>query len=80
MIMMRTLCLVAALGVVAVEVAAQNRPNFIVLQPDDLRFFEEWTPPPHFPRRGQVETFPQNGLPNIEALRSNGVQMTEAYT
>ena len=41
MVMMRTICLVAAVGVAAVEVAAQKQPNFIVLQPDDLRFFEE---------------------------------------
>jgi hypothetical protein len=61
----------------------EKKPNFIVMQPDDLRFFEEWTPPPHYPNRAQVETFPcadTTCLPNIERLRKNGLQMMEAYT
>lgn len=58
-----------------------QKPNFIVMQPDDLRFFEAWTPPPHYPTRAQVENFPcDNCLPNIERLRTNGLQMMEAYT
>lgn len=61
-------------------------PNFIVFQPDDMAFFEEWTPPAHFPsgNRNDVITFddidPVNGLPNIETLRTSGLQMMQAYT
>jgi len=63
--------------------AQTKRPNFIICQPDDLRFFEEWTPPPHVPifSEAQIEVYPEkNGLPNINRLRRNGIQMMQAYT
>ena len=57
-----------------------QRPNFIVMQPDDLQFFEEWTPPAHFPaRRDDVYSFVLP-LRNIERLRTAGLQMRQAYT
>lgn len=78
---MRLLFFCYSLLLVAGLTRANDRPNFIVVQPDDLRFFEEWTPPPHYPSgRTQVETFPNGGLPNIERLRVNGLQMMESYT
>jgi len=59
----------------------KKKPNFIVCQPDDLRFFEEWTPPPHLPRNQvqQIEVYPSTGLPNIERLRTEGIQMMQGY-
>eukprot|EP00547_Thalassionema_nitzschioides_P016687 CAMPEP_0194251322 /NCGR_PEP_ID=MMETSP0158-20130606/25181_1 /TAXON_ID=33649 /ORGANISM="Thalassionema nitzschioides, Strain L26-B" /LENGTH=490 /DNA_ID=CAMNT_0038988429 /DNA_START=32 /DNA_END=1501 /DNA_ORIENTATION=- len=67
----------------------KKRPNFIVCQPDDLPFFEEWTPPPHFPKGRDMEFFPSNNnnddgggglLPNMERLRTQGLQLMQAYT
>lgn len=79
---MTRLAVLVALMAVSIELTAaqEKRPNFIVLQPDDLLFFEKWSPPPHFPGRPQVAILPESGLPNIERLRTNGVQMMEAYT
>ena len=60
---------------------APSRPNIIVMQPDDLVFFDEWTPPPNNPKTpNKQETFPAAGLPNIDALRTGGLQMMQAYT
>ena len=58
-----------------------RRPNIIVMQPDDLRFFDNWGPPPNNPTEilNQVN-FPPSGFPNVERLRTNGVQMMQAYT
>ena len=63
--------------------ATNNRPNIIIMQPDDLPFFDEWLPPPNTSnepaRQSTVNPLPAAGLPNIERLRSNGLQMTNAY-
>lgn len=60
-----------------------TRPNIIIIQPDDFQFLDEWTPPPNTPNNpSSTDTFPDNdgnGLPNIERLRLNGVQMMQAY-
>ena len=62
---------------------APTRPNIIVMQPDDFPFFAEWTPPPMNPadlRPGYAEVFPGDfDMPNTERLRTQGVQMTQAY-
>ena len=61
-----------------------NRPNIIIMQPDDLPFLDEWGPPPNNPGTPNSDNpFPNNygnGLPNIERLRLNGLQMKQAYT
>lgn len=55
--------------------------NVIVMQPDDLHFFDEWSSPPNNPKTANKNiNFPANGLPNIERLRLNGLQMLQAYT
>ena len=63
---------------------AGRRPNFIVMQPDDFEFFERWNPPAHISSRrgnGNVIDWPVNtDLPNLERLRTNGLQMAQAYT
>ena len=65
---------------------ARKQANFIVLQPDDLPFLEHWTPSAHFPstngnNRGGPVNYPQaDQLPNIERLRTQGVQMLQAHT
>ena len=57
------------------------RPNFIVMQPDDLDFFERWTPPVHFPTMGRTATMPASHvLSNMERLRTKGLHMKQAYT
>jgi len=56
------------------------RPNIIIMQPDDLAFLDEWTPPPNKPTDPDSEDrFPPSGLPNIDSLRVNGLQMMQAY-
>jgi len=77
------------------EIKMDNvRPNIIVMQPDDFPFFAEWTPPPKNPkpvdkqmgagsgdREEFAEGFPSNyGMPNLERLRTQGLQMMQAYT
>ena len=58
-----------------------DRPNVIIMQPDDLHFYDIWNPPPNNPDNpNQSHVTSSYGLPNIESLRLNGVQMMEAYT
>lgn len=60
--------------------AEDTRPNFIVVQPDDLHFFENWNPPAHF-NTARPNYYPPNSqLPWMNFLRSNGLEMTRAYT
>jgi len=57
-------------------------PNFIIIQPDDHYFFEEWNPPGQFFDVDETNTKPvfSNGLtPNIDFLKDNGIEMTNAY-
>ena len=65
-------------------------PNFIIIQPDDHYFFEEWNPPARFAGRfaynmdgilTSMNTAPtSNGMtPNIDRLRDQGLEMTNAY-
>jgi hypothetical protein len=58
--------------------------NVILMQPDDLEFFDEWSSPPNNPSTpNRNVNFPNNngnGLPNIERLRVDGLQMMQAYT
>ena len=74
----------SAVAVDAATTTTNNqRPNVIIMQPDDLAFFDEWTPPPNTPnepaRQSTVNPLPAAGLPNIERLRLKGLQMTNAY-
>jgi len=55
-------------------------PNIIVIQPDDLVHMDEWSPPPDTPIRASSNSIPTDGMPNIEELRTNGLQMMQAYT
>mmetsp|Transcript_24418 Transcript_24418/g.51940 ORF Transcript_24418/g.51940 Transcript_24418/m.51940 type:complete len:188 (+) Transcript_24418:578-1141(+) len=68
----------------AAAAAATTRPNIIIMQPDDFKFLDEWTPPPNNPVTPDTrDRFPYNdgkGLPNIERLRLNGLQMMQAYS
>ena len=70
-----------------------GKPNIIIMQPDDFPFFAEWSPPPRNPypdsdkdrgpraRRKFAEGFPAGfTMPNLERLRKQGLQMTQAYT
>ena len=58
-----------------------DRPNVIIMQPDDLHFYDIWNPPPNNPDNpNQSHVTSRYGLPNIESLRLNGIQMMEAYT
>ena len=70
----------------------QQRPNIIVIQPDDHLFLEEWNPPARF----EHQTNPPSSLtsilsstiseesylspvPNINRIRNHGLEMTNAY-
>lgn len=60
-----------------------NMPNFIVIQPDDLPWLEAWGDAAHFDYADVTShiTKPDLGsIPNIERLRTNGLQMLQAYT
>lgn len=63
------------------EDTEDTQPNVIIIQPDDLPFFDAWGPPPNNPSlSGQTVEFPGgNSLPNIERLRLNGIQLNQAY-
>jgi len=66
---------------VAAPTGQGTKPNIIIMQPDDLQFFDAWTPPPNNPNEIDLKkSFPPSGLPNIESLRLNGLQMMQAYT
>ena len=56
-----------------------NRPNVIIIQPDDLIFMDDWGRPPY---DGSPNDIPGYGddTPFIEGLRKEGLQMTQAYT
>lgn len=56
-----------------------NRPNIIIMQPDDLEFFDEWAAPPNPPDTKRRPSLPSFGLPNLEGLRLSGLQMLQAY-
>lgn len=59
-------------------IGSSDAMNVIVMQPDDLDFFNTWTPPPNV--RSITVELPSVGLPNIERLRKDGLQMMNAYT
>lgn len=72
---------IAALAVAEIAGAVQAQPNFIVIQPDDHYFFEEWDPPGQFDGGDSLKQFPpnSNGLPNINRIRHDGIEMKSAY-
>ena len=78
-IVLTTTLLLLAHTIPTIE-ATTTSPNFIIMQPDDLQFFEEWFPPAHFTETGYTPTIPAADLPNMERLRGDGVQMMQAYT
>lgn len=48
----------------------ERRPNIIVMQPDDMEFFDPWTPPPRNPSQPNNDVpFPNAGLEWMEKLR-----------
>lgn len=62
--------------------AINGKPNFIIMQPDDLEFLEAWTPPAHFTDSAElVINRPSNAsmIPHLEYLRTNGLQMRQAH-
>jgi len=71
----------APIDVTNPPVSTRKRPNIIIMQPDDLVFMDEWGPPPNNPiASDSANIYPQTGMPNIEALRTGGLQMKQAYT
>jgi arylsulfatase A-like enzyme len=59
---------------------SKKRPNIIIMQPDDLVFIDKWTPPPNNPSSPNSKNrIPDAGMPNIELLRTSGLQMMQAY-
>ena len=62
-------------------IVTSDRPNVIIMQPDDLHIYDIWNPPPNNPDNpNQSHVTSSYGLPNIESLRLNGLQMMQAYT
>jgi len=58
----------------------EKKPNIIVMQPDDLPFYDRWSPPPHNPNdEKHGNDSDSSHMKNIERLRMNGLQMLEAY-
>lgn len=63
------------------SVVAQHY-NFIIMQPDDMEWHEEWGSPAHFDTSDSSSIIlkPATSLiPNIEQLRTEGLQMNNAY-
>lgn len=56
----------------------QQRPNFIIIQPDDFEFLASWNPPPHFDSTGAFDLHPSL-IPHLTRLRSNGLVFHRAY-
>jgi len=56
-------------------------PNIIVMQPDDMLFYNDWGSPPNNPATpNKVRDFPALwNMPNIERLRTDGLWMKQAY-
>ncbi|KAL9185694.1 hypothetical protein ACHAXT_003471, partial [Thalassiosira profunda] len=74
----------AALG----PIAPANAVNFLVIQPDDLDFYDDWNPPaflPWAPNPYPGASYPTDStgaaypLPWINKLRAEGLEMTQAY-
>ena len=64
-----------------IAVDVQARPNIVVMQPDDLQSYDDWSRPPNNPnsrRANQFRSLPP--VPNIERLRKDGAWMKQAYT
>lgn len=71
--------LLATWAVLSVTIHAQ--PNIIIMQPDDLSFYDDWSAPPNNPSQPRKSVdIPSDGLPNMERLRNNGLHMLQAYT
>lgn len=70
----------------AVLPSGADAVNFVVIQADDMPYFDDWDPPAYLSsqwnRRGNAHTEPypnDYALPNINKLRENGLHMTNAY-
>jgi len=65
------------------EVRPAGATNFLVIQPDDMAYYEDWSPPPHHPwSPGSYPgaQYPSgSNLPWINKLREDGMHMTQAY-
>lgn len=59
----------------------RDKPHVIIIQPDDLPFYDAWVSPPNNPSQANIDVpFPrQLNFPHIERLRRNGVQLRQAY-
>lgn len=55
-------------------------PNILIIQPDDLPHYHPWHDPPKLRPDLPRADFPPSGMPNLERLRIDGVEMTQAYT
>ena len=56
--------------------------NFIIIQPDDMAFYEDWSPPAHLPWNAAYPgaEYPTNSnLPWINTLKNDGMIMNNAY-
>jgi len=60
----------------------QDRPNIIIFQPDDLKHYDTWSPPPNNPNEPNYEVSEPSdgGLPFMNLLREEGMEMKQAYT
>ena len=70
------------LAAAAIPVRQTAAVNFIVIQPDDMQFYDDWSPPPYLPwnRRYPGKAFPGSStLPWINKLKTDGLDMTSAY-
>ena len=80
-----TVFIIATTLAFKLSLAASNgnvKPNIIMMQPDDMKHFHDWgSAPPNNPTEpSKTVDEPANGLPNMEFLRTNGLQMMQAYT
>ena len=77
---------IATSAISVATMAASTTPvtatNFVIIQPDDMQFYNDWNPPPYLPWGNKYpgRDYPGTStLPWINKLRDEGLEMTQAY-
>jgi len=59
-------------------IALSATPNFIIFQPDDMPFYDTWSPPGNAPSKMNRKQTPPS-LPHMTKVRTEGASFTNAY-
>jgi len=79
-----TAAVLSSVALLGSNLLVEGRPNIIIMQPDDFRHLDTWSPPPNtMDDPFRVDSPPLNegsGMKYIDSLRTNGLEMMQAYT